>query len=243
MKYLIYGAGTIGITYAWLLSQKHDVDILVLPKRLDDAKKGFCIHIKDIRKKASSYEPINFSPNCVTQISRQYDGILVCVNRCDLKSVLPVLARHQHLTGYFAFLQNHWNIKAELNEFPAKEKTIIAFPSSVGGGRDDTHIEVIVFDAATRLGGECQHGINDLAAALNQVGIKTQYDRYIYDWLKVHYLQQSITAGAILEKKSFLAFATDDKAVRKMITAFREGIEVCRLQGVPIYNIFPANLF
>ena len=59
----------------------------------------------------------------------------------------------------------------------------------------------------------------------------------------MHHLQQSITAGAVLEKGSSLAFATDAKAVKKMIVAFREGIKVCRLQGVPVYKIFPAYLF
>ena len=32
MKYLIYGAGTIGITYGWLLSQNHEIDLLVKPE-------------------------------------------------------------------------------------------------------------------------------------------------------------------------------------------------------------------
>ena len=37
MKYLIYGAGTIGITYGWLLSQNHEIDLLVKPEHFEDA--------------------------------------------------------------------------------------------------------------------------------------------------------------------------------------------------------------
>lgn len=243
MKYLIYGAGTIGITYAWLLSQKYEVDILVKPERLIEISKGFHLNVKDLRKHSAKYESLLFSPNCVTEIAAQYDGVFVCVNRCELKDVLPSLAKHQQFTKYFAFLQNNWNIKTEIELFLPKEKTVIAFPSSVGGGRNNNDVEVIVFDEATRLGGECQIGINDLSKSLNQVGIKTYYDKEIYNWLKVHYLQQSITAGAVLENGGFLPFAQNYKAIKKMVKAFREGIEVCRVQGVPTNKIFPAKLF
>lgn len=243
MKYLIYGAGTIGITYAWLLSQKYEVDILVKSERLSEISKGLHLNVKDLRKQSTKYERTLFSPNCVTEIAVQYDGVLVCVNRCELKEVLPLLAEHQRFTKYFAFLQNNWNIKAEIDSFLPKEKNVIAFPSSVGGGRNNNDVEVIIFDETTRLGGECQIGINDLNKSLNQVGIKTYYDKEIYNWLKVHYLQQSITAGAVLENGGFLPFAQDYKAIKKMVKAFREGIEVCRVQGVPTNKIFPAKLF
>ena len=243
MKYLIYGAGTIGITYAWMLSQKHEVDILVKPERLCEISKGFVLNVKDLRKRSEKYERIVFSANCVTEITSHYDGVLVCVNRCQLKNVLPLLAAHQKFIKYFAFLQNNWNIKAEIDSFLPKEKTIIAFPSSIGGGRNNNDVEVIVFDEATRLGGECQIGITDMNKSLNQVGIKTYYDKEIYNWLKIHYLQQSITAGAVLENGGFLSFAHDYKAITKMVKAFREGIEVCRLQGVPTNKIFPSKLF
>lgn len=243
MKYLIYGAGTIGITYAWLLSQKHEVDILVKAGRSEEISKGFSMNVKDLRKKSIEYESMIFSPHCIKEFDAQYDGVLVCVNRYELKDVLFELSKYQYSTKWFAFLQNHWNIQSEIDAFLPEDKTVIAFPSSVGGGRTNNGVEVIIFDEATRLGGECQIGIDDLRESLNQVGIKTYYDKEIYNWLKVHYLQQSITAGAVLESGGFLPFAQDYNAVKKMVKAFREGIEVCRLQGVPTNKIFPANMF
>lgn len=243
MKYLIYGAGTIGITYAWLLSQKNEVDILVKPERLEEISKGIMINVKDLRKKAAEYEKMVFSPNCVTEFSTQYDGVFVSVNRCELKNILPSLSERQHLTKYFAFLQNNWNMEVEITAFLPKDKFIIAFPSSVGGGRDKNSIDIIIFDEATRLGGECQPGISDFEDSLQKAGMKTHYDEDIFDWLKVHYLQQSITAGAVLECGGFLEFAQNYEAVKKMVRAFREGIEVCRLQGADTDKIFPATLF
>ncbi len=243
MKYLIYGAGTIGITYAWLLSRANEVDILVKPEHYEEISKGITIAVKDLREKSADYKKSVFFPTCVKKISGQYDGILVAVNRCQLHDVLPTLTEHKNNTKYFAFMQNNWDIKAEIENYISEDKFIIAFPSSVGGGRDGSGLEVIVFDEATRLGGNCKLGIDDLQKGLNGVGVKTEYDEKIFDWLKVHYLQQSITAGAVLENGDFLSFANDYQAIKKMVKAFREGIEVCRLHGVPVNKTFPANLF
>lgn len=243
MKYLIYGAGTIGITYAWLLSQKNEVELLVRPKRLKELSDGINIRVKDLRKKSAQYECVRFRPNCVTEFSARYDGVLVCVNRCELKELLPLLAERQQLAGYFAFLQNNWDLEAEIGAYLPPAKTVAAFPSNVGGGRDESGVEVIVFEEPVRLGGGCQNGIDSLRENLGQVGIKVCYDRNIFDWLKVHYLQQSVTAGAVLEYGGFLSFAQDHRAVKKMVRAFREGIEVCRLRGVDTGRVFPANMF
>ena len=243
MKYLIFGAGTIGITYAWLLSQKNDVDILVKPEHSTSLSKGITMLVKDLRKQALNYETIQFSLKCITEIREQYDVILVAVNRCQLKDVLPLLAEKQNHTKYFAFMQNNWNIKREVEQYISKERYFIAFPSSVGGGRDERGVEVIIFDEATRLGGQCENAIAMMKKDLTKVGIKTKVDKNIFDWLKVHYLQQSITAGAVLESGDFETFVKDYNAIKKIVKAFREGIEVCRLQGVKTNRIFPANLF
>lgn len=243
MRYLIYGAGTIGTVYAFLLSQAHEIDLLVRRERLDEAVKGVPIALKDLRKRSARYEETVFYPNCVTEIAKRYDGILVTVNRFQLKDVLPVLAENRGNAGYFAFMQNHWDIKREIEAYLTNDRYIAAFPSSVGGGRDERGVQAILFDEATRLGGACRAGADDFCRAFKAAGIRTHVDGNIFGWLKVHYLQQSVTAGAILEKGDFQAFARDDRAVRKMVKAFREGIAVCRLQGVNINKTFPANLF
>lgn len=243
MKYLVCGAGTIGTTYAYLLSQAHDVDMLVKHEQSEKFSLGVNIALKDLKKKSNVYENTIFYPKCVTEIVKQYDGILVAVNRYQLKDILPLLAEKQQYSNYFAFMQNNWNIQSEIEQYLPDNKYIIAFPSSVGGGRDDKGVEAILFDEPTRLGGQYQFGINNLQEGLKQVGIKTYYDYNIFDWLKVHYLQQSITAGAVLENGSFENFAYNYAAIKKMVRAFREGIEVCRLQGVNTKRTVPANLF
>lgn len=243
MNYLVCGAGTIGTVYAYFLSQAHDVDLFVKQDQFEKISKGVRLGLKDLRKRSSVYAETVFYPNCVTEIAKHYDGIFVAVNRCQLKDLLPVLAQKQQNAGYFAFMQNNWNIQPEVEKYLAKDSYMIAFPSSIGGGRDGEKLEAIVFEEPTRLGGPCRKGIEDFCQALTQIGIKTCYDDNIFDWLKVHYLQQSATAGAVLEKGSFENFANDYVAVKKMVQAFREGIEVCRAQGVNTKKTFPACLF
>lgn len=243
MKYLVYGAGTIGTVYAYLLSQAHEVDLLVKREQFERISKGVKVALKDLRKRSDLYEERAFYPSCVTGIEKKYDGILVAVNRYQLKDILPTLAENQQNAGCFAFMQNNWDIKSEIEKYIPREKYIIAFPSSVGGGRDDQKIQAILFDAATRLGGQCRFGTDDFREALRQIGIRAYFDNHIFDWLKVHYLQQSITAGAVLENGGFEEFAHSYMAVKKMVKAFREGIEVCALQGVNTNRTFPANMF
>ena len=50
MKILIYGAGTIGMTYGWLLSQGHEVEVYVKESSLSRYQNGMSLLIKDLRK-------------------------------------------------------------------------------------------------------------------------------------------------------------------------------------------------
>lgn len=50
MKYLVCGAGTIGTTYAYLLSQVHDVDMFVKYEQVEKLSKGVVIALKNLAK-------------------------------------------------------------------------------------------------------------------------------------------------------------------------------------------------
>ena len=47
----------------------------------------------------------------------------------------------------------------------------------------------------------------------------------------------------MLECGGYGSFASDYQAVKKVVKAFREGIGVCRMQGVDTNKTFPAGLF
>ncbi|MCI8524918.1 MAG: ketopantoate reductase [Oscillospiraceae bacterium] len=243
MEILVCGAGTIGLTYAWLLSRHARVDVLVREARLPRLSQGVPIACKDLRAGSHTYETTRFTPRCVTVPAGRYDAVLVAVNSVQLPALLPALAALREQTGCFVWMQNQWNLREKLRGFIPEEQCLVAFPSSVGGGRDEGGLRVILFDAPTRLGGPCRQGAEALAAVLRDAGLRTRWDPHIFDWLQVHYLQQSITAGAILENGGFDRLAADRRAVGKLVLAFREGIEVCRRMGVPTWRTFPAPLF
>lgn len=95
MRFLIYGAGTIGLTYAWLLSSKHEVTVLVKPEKSAAAGSGYNFTVHDLRKKSTQNLQFEYRPAIVTQINDKYDAILVTVNRYQLKFVLPSLQNNE----------------------------------------------------------------------------------------------------------------------------------------------------
>ncbi|MDR2931068.1 MAG: hypothetical protein LBV06_09235 [Propionibacteriaceae bacterium] len=242
MKFLIYGAGTIGLSYGWLLSAKHDVSVLVKPDKLSAATTGYSFTVHDLREKPRRDLQFEYRPTVVTQISEKYDAILVTVNRRQLKSVLPAL---QNSGADIIFMLNHWDLRSEVAPYLRPQEYLVGFPSQVGGGREGDHVEVNVYGAETVLGevdGEVTPRLTTYKEAFDQAGLTVEVKTNVLDWLKVHYLQQSITAGAVLKAGDFRSFAHSRQAVKAMVQALREGVAVCAAYGVDTKHTFPANL-
>lgn len=81
MRYLIYGAGTIGITYAWLLSKRNDVTILAKPERYEILSRGISLSVKNLKQNPAVHEKIVFYPKCVTELTEQYDYFVLTMRR------------------------------------------------------------------------------------------------------------------------------------------------------------------
>lgn len=240
----IIGAGTIGTVFAWLLSKGNDVDILIKQNNKDAQENGFQLDIKNLTicKKNTEYTTFIFRPNLVTEISKEYDLIIVAVNRYQLSDILPQLKQTKG-NAILLFLQNHWNIEQELQQFFSPLDYVLGFPSTIGGGRNGNHIKAIIFNSPTRL---------SLSSNLNKIytiqdvfvksGIKTSLQKNFTAWQKSHYLQQGITAGAILQAGTYKGLVVDYMAIKKMLVAYREGIMVCKAYGVNTNLFFPSNM-
>ncbi len=243
MKFLIYGAGAIGLTYAWMLSSKHDVVVLVKSEKSKTAQCGYKFIVHDLREKNKRELKFEYRPKIVTGINGHYDAILVMVNRYQLKSVLPSL---QGSNADIIFMQNNWDIQNEISPYLKPQQYLIGFPSQVGGGREENHIEVNIYGEGTVLAeidGQRSNRLTKYKQAFEEAGLAVEIKKDILGWLKVHYLQQSISAGAILKAGGYHAFARDYKAVKEMVYAFREGVAVCNAFGINTKKIFPANMF
>jgi ketopantoate reductase len=143
VKILVFGAGVIGISYAWQLSLAgHEVVLLVRPGRKQEVEsRGIAISCLDFRgglafvglgKKRSDavYHPVlaeQFSP------ADNYELILVCVRCNQLRDVLPVLAEKAG-DATILFLQNNWSGTAEIEPFLTPSRYLIGFPSVGGPG-------------------------------------------------------------------------------------------------------------
>jgi len=241
MNFLIIGAGTIGLTYSWLLSSLHDVTILVKPERRSMCEKGFHFDIQDFRN--STIKQFEYFPHITTSIGQGYDAILVMVNRLQLTSVLPAL---QRCKAPIVFMLNHWNIEEEVSKFLSHEQYLYGFPSQAGGGREDNKIQAVIFAEGTVLGesdGQMTSRLKKINDAFVQAGLTVEIKPDILSWLKVHYLQQSLSTGAIAKAGSYDDFASNLGAVKEMVYAFREGVAVCEASGIETKKIFPANMF
>lgn len=242
MKILIVGAGTIGLTYSWLLSSCHDVTVFVRPERLSHYEQGFAFDVQDLRD--NTIKQFDYSPKLITAIENEYDVILVMVNRVQLLNVLAMLPKK--CSANIVFMLNHWDIEKEVSRYLSPKQYFYGFPSQVGGGREGNNLDVIVFNEGTILGetrGKVTSRLTDLEGAFKQAGLGVEIKSNILSWLKVHYLQQSLSAGAIVKSGGYDNFAESYTAIKEMVRAFREGVAVCEAQGIDTKKIFPANMF
>jgi ketopantoate reductase len=216
---------------------------LVIPERITAAQRGYNFVVHDLRKKPKQNLQFEYQPALVTEIHGAYDAILVTVNRYQLKSVIPYL---QSGSADIIFMQNNWDIQSEVLPYLKPRQYLIGFPSQVGGGRSGNQIEVNVYHEGTILGeadGQITERLAKYKQAFEQSGLTVEIKTNILGWMKVHYLQQSISAGAILKAGGYHAFAKSYTAIKEMVYAFREGITVCAAYGVETKHIFPANMF
>ena len=250
MKILVFGAGVIGVAYAWQLSLAgHDVALLVRPGRKQELeRKGIAISCLDNRggllflgggKRHTNavYHPVlveAFSP------ADKYELILVCVRRNQLGDVLPGLAEKAG-DATIRFLQNNWSGTAEIEHFLAPSHYLLGFPS-VAGARDERGVQCAL-EAGTRLGevdGQITPRLRRIAAVMREAGFKPKLSRQIIPWLQTHYAGVAAAVGCLYKAGSFQALAQSSSLLREMFLALRESLEVCRARGINPMSI-PEN--
>lgn len=180
MKILIYGAGTIGCTYGWQLSEAgYDITVLVRQgKKQLIEESGINIHCTDFRKGQKRMEQIVFRPKVIEKLlpQNEYDFIIVTVNNIPLSDILPVLAASAGKADIL-FFQNIWDFD-EIKEYLAPEQYFFGFPFMAGGGRDANGLNTIISGSKyskTMLGeanGEITPRIRKIAEAMEKANMK-----------------------------------------------------------------------
>jgi ketopantoate reductase len=245
VKVLVFGAGVIGVAYAWQLSLAgHDVALLARPGRKCELERdGVVISCLDMRGSSllmGGGKHINavYHPKLVESFStdNQYELILVCVRRNQLRDVLPTLEGNAG-DATILFLQNNWTGVKEIEPFLTPSRYLLGFPS-VGGARDQREVKCVLL-ADTRLGeadGQVTPRLKRIAGAIHEAGFKPKLSRQIIPWLQIHCAGVAAFTGCYYKAGSYETLTQSSSLIREMILALRESLEVCRARGINSKN-------
>ena len=251
MKILVLGAGVIGTTYAWQLSNAgHEVSMLVRKSKKERIEReGFLLRYHDERQKKSGSIEIAYHPNVVDefQASDNYDLIIVSVRAHQLDEILPDLAAGPGKADILFFGNNWWG-EEKIRNFLSPEQYFFGFSRLVGGWRTENRIECIFFDnpeLVTMLGerdGNITPRLQNLRDLFETANLRPVISQDILGWLSIHYVEFLGVVGGILKAGSFDDFVANSELIKDSIYATRESLDVCQARGVDFKKAAPANI-
>jgi len=251
MKVLVLGAGVIGITYAWQLSNAgHNVSLLVRKgKREQIEMNGIRIRYKDERQKKSEPVEVVYHPTVVDDFHPQdnYDLILVSVRAHQLDEILPSMAERSGQADILFFGNNWWG-EEKIRKILSPEKYLFGFSRLVGGWRTDDGINCIFFDnpeLVTMLGerdGKITSRLQNLHDLFEKANLRPVISQDILGWLSIHYVEFLGVIGGILKAGSFEAFVDSSELIKESILATRESLDVCKSRGIDFKKAAPSNI-
>lgn len=240
MKILIYGAGVIGCTYGWKLSEAgHDITVLVRKgqkKKIDEC--GIHLICQDFRDGKKKTVDTIFCPQVIDELDVQndFEYIIVAINKIQLSEVLPILSVSAG-KAHILFFQNNWNCFDEISRYLKSEQYFFGFPFMVGGGKDTDGIHCVISGmkySHTPIGevnGEVSYRVRRIVQALGESNMKPVISRQILLWIITHYaIATGLTAG-ILSAGNAAKFVEDSVIIRTTICAIREGFAICLKRG------------
>jgi len=255
MKILFFGAGVIGITYAWQISKfGHEVHVLVRKnKKKILSEEGFQITCMDLRHGKPKILHTTFKPKIMDDIVTEtfYDLIVVSVNSHQLDSVLPILKEKAGKTDIM-FLLNTWCGEVLIEKYLKSSHYFFGFPFKAGGGRSGQYnniIDTVIFGeilSETVIGekdGIISERVKRIAHVMKQADMKPKVTKKIIPYLRTHYIWAASSLGAYMKAGTFERFATDSKVLKEYYLAMREGFEICKSQGINPKKVSPAKLF
>lgn len=147
MNMLIYGAGVIGTTYGWQLSEAgHRITLLVRPEIKKSAEtNGIKIHCLDYRSEKKQEKKVTFRPHIIETLTEDhpFEYILATTNCLFIKEILPLLKKGAGKTPV-VFMQNIWNDFEEIAQYLRPEQYFFGFPFMCGGGKNDEEIHCTI---------------------------------------------------------------------------------------------------
>ena len=242
MKILIYGAGTIGCTYGWQLSEAgHEITILTRKgKKQLLEKSGINIHCLDFRGGQKKTEQVIFRPEIIETLSpkHDYEFIIVAAGSLHLTEILPIL-KESAGKAHILFFQNIWDDFDEIARYLSPEQYFFGFPFMAGGKKNMEGINSIISGSKyskTMLGevnGKVTPRVERIARAMEEAGMKPFISEQITNWLIPHYVFIACLSAGILKAGGTMEkFISNRRVIKEAIKAIREGFRVCEERGI-----------
>ena len=237
MRILIYGAGNIGCLYAAKLAQSgQDVAILARGDRYS-ALRDHGIMLEN----GVSGERTTTSVSVVDRLDPldAYDVVLVVLPKPARAEVLPILAANE-CTPSVMFFGNDASGPEPMISALGRERVLLGFPGAAAIPHDKAIRYVITSrqEQPTTIGeldGGRSERIVAIASALENADFPASICANMDAWLKTHVVKILATAGALSYAGGHAEqLATNHEALRLMVRAMREGLEVLRAIDIPI---------
>lgn len=244
MRFLIYGAGTIGSIFAGKLAIKgYDVTILARGKRFEQiVKDGIILQRAD----STQSEVTRMKVIDTLQEDDVYDYILVTMQKTQVESILPALSKNK--SPNIVFVVNNALGYGEWAAAVGENRLMVGFPSA-GGERREGRVYYFIgrgilraFQTTTfgEYHGKKTERLRKLIKVFNKSGIPAVSSGNMDVWQKTHVSIVTSIANALYKHDSDnYSLGKSYMDIHLMVRGIKEGLGVIRKLGYPIT---PAKL-
>ena len=248
MKTLVVGAGIIGTTWGWALSNAGiNVTHLVRPSNKDRYKDGIILDMLDGRKGHKKENIVKYDLKCVETISASdpYELIIVSVNFNKIDAVLDQLVPLSGDAIFLIFGANWFGVEPIDKRLP-RERYLLGFPRGGGTQQDDTHYSVAM-DPSVFLGeadGRRTEKLQRVEALFAQADLSADIP---YNILHLLWTSHAIAIGygaGLAQSGDVNAFLHNRAAIIHAYNITKEIFDLCRLRGADPYKaLSPSALY
>jgi 2-dehydropantoate 2-reductase len=249
MRTLVFGAGPLGSLYAHRLAQAgKDVTILARGQRHDWIQANGLALINEITGKRETSRP-----RVADAIGPEdeYDLVVVLIRKNKLSAVFPILAESAKVKNILFMGNNALGLGAYLDALP-QEKLLFGFPGAGGGCQE--HVVHYADREKSRkkpravtigeVDGKTRGRTEAIKFLFESSGVPVDFTSDIDGWLKYHVAMVSPLVNALYKHEcNNYALAKDNRTLRVMVKAAKEGGRVLKALGHTKRQPFEFNLF
>lgn len=246
MKTLVVGAGVIGITYGWALSEAgHDVTHFVRHGKKDQFKGGIHLDIVDDRKGHKMNNRTQYGLKCVEAITPfdRYELIILPVHFHQVEVVLQTLAPVSANALFLDFGSN-WIGTDMIDKYLPRERYLLGFP--YGGGFIQNGECIAWLGPKVYLGEVDGNKHTEKLACVKSLFAQADIQADVLDNI-LHMLWTSHVgavgiAVGIAKSQGVVPFLQDRALMVQCYNIVKELYELCVLRGVDPYR-YPEQSF